>query len=407
MSGSRTGLILCTILVVGISCAPAGVPPAGGASTPSGAASQPPGTSATLSTGPRELPLAVAWPNVHPRSVATWKVLPGDLAFLELAPTPDGKYRIGFTMLPFEVTGQADERRDVVLLEDGTNAITVLHRFQSPLHQMLFADADDRWVVWSEGSLQPSFEDWTIFAYDRVNAKLARVAAAATGSDGRAVPGHTFVQPKVDRGRLVWSAATAQVPLGEHVDSFIADLAAGTTKILTHDAVSAGIAWPIAVVGHRPADATHAARFASIDLETGAETDLGIDDASYVAVSGHSVSWIDATLRAVFLANLQTGEKRTLVDYRSPDPHDGPRLQFLSLSDRLVTWDQRPTGSVPAAGARAYDRKLDILVDLSDCHVTGASYLKGSTLDWFDGHCTNDQPRTATITRTVDTSGLP
>jgi hypothetical protein len=206
----------------------------------------------------------------------------------------------------------------------------------------------------------------------------------------------------------VWSAGTAEQPLGDHVDSFIADLASGNVGVLAHEAVGANIAWPIAVVGRRPvAPGGGGARLVSINLESGTETDLGIDDAAYVAVAGDTVAWIDSTLRAVLVQHLLTGARRTIVDYRSPDPRAGPRLQFLSLSDRLVTWDQRPTGSFTAAGPRAYDRKLDIVVDLADCLAIGTSYLKGRTLDWFDGHCTDDQPRTRTITRTLDMRDLP
>jgi hypothetical protein len=151
------------------------------------------------------------------------------LAFVDVAPTPDAKYSLGATFVPHD-RGD-DEFLDVVLVDRSTHEPVVLRHLPSPRHQVLYGDADDRWVVWVEASLQPNFEDWEIHAYDRQSRTTKFVASAARGPGGKPVLTPN-VQPKVDHGMVVWSAGTAAEPLGSQADSFIANLATGEKRVL-------------------------------------------------------------------------------------------------------------------------------------------------------------------------------
>jgi len=354
----------------------------------------------------REMSRAEAWPGVEPRSFRPHSVIPG-LEFAYAGTTPDAAYHIGATLRGADGSGQPSRYQDVVLIDAVTQAVTVLHHLPTERHQLSFADADDRWVVWVEASSQPNFEDWTLYAYDRQSRQLSKVASAATAADGRPVP-TPYVQPKVDRGRVVWSAGTADEPVGTSADSFIVDLATGQVRVLASRSIGARISWPRALVARPAADAPRSIRLFAIDLESGAETDLKVEDATYVAINGAALAWIDKSSSAVFVRDLVTGEQRPLVDYRNPrDQNDAPYLQFLSISERLVTWEQRPRGSHGSGGARAYDRKLDVVVHLSESLVIGYVLLKGSAVGWWDGRSSNDQPMSDVEIRFLNTKDLP
>jgi hypothetical protein len=141
-----------------------------------------------------------------------------------------------------------------------------------------------------------------------------------------------------------------------------------------------------------------ATRLVALNLDTGVETDLGIEGASYFAATGTELAWIDASFQAISLRDLGTGRDQGIVDYRAQG-QAGPHLQFLSLSERLITWGQ--TG-----GAWAYDRKLDILVRLASAEPFTYVYLKGGGLDWLDGRGPGE-PRTKSVLRLLETSSLP
>jgi len=342
-----------------------------------------------------DVPVETAWPGVKVRTLDVWHFLAGGLGFVDVVPTPDGKYSLGATFVPHDHGD--DEFRDVVLANRATHELVLLRHLPSPRHQVLYGDADDRWVVWVEASLQPNFEDWQLYAYDRQTRAVKLVASAAHAPDDRPVPTPN-VQPRVDHGMAVWSAGTAEAPLGSHADTFIANLDAGTVRVLAPESLGAVIAWPTVIVARHVASAVSGTRLVADDLATAAETDLGIEGAGYYAIDGSSLAWIDDSLRAVLLRDLATGRDRVVVDYRSLG-QTAPHLQFVYLSDRLVAWGQ-------SGGAWTYDRKLETLVRLASVEPFTYVYLNGVALEWLDGRRPGE-PRTATVLRMLETTSLP
>jgi hypothetical protein len=394
-SGKRLSLAVALIGLI-VMCGPAGTKPAGPADSASINATPLATTpSSSSANGVRDVPVETAWPGVKVKTLDIWRFLPGGLAFVDVAPTSDGKYSLGATFLPHD-RGD-DEFRDVVLVDRETHELVMLRHLPSTRHQVVYGDADDRWVVWVEASLQPNFEDWQLYAYDRQTHAVKEIAKAARGADGRPVPTPN-VQPKVDHGMVVWSAGTAEAPVGSHADSFIADLASGTVRVLVPESLGAVIEWPTVIVARHFPSAVSGTRLVAHDLGTGTETDVGIEGAAYYAVGGGSLAWIDDTLGAVSVRDLATGRDRVIVDYRSVG-QAGAHLQFVSLSDRLVAWGQ-------SGGAWAYDRKRETLVRLATVEPFTYVYLNGAALEWLDGRRPGD-PRTATVLRMLDAMSLP
>jgi hypothetical protein len=339
----------------------------------------------------------MAWPGVEIRTRDVEHFLPNGLAFVDVLPTPDGAYSLGATFLPARDRGSDDEFRDVVLVGRKTPEVILLHHLPSTRHQLLYGDADDRWVVWVEASVQPNFEDWQIYAFDRQSRALRLVASAAQGPDGKPVPTPN-VQPKVDHGQAVWSSGTVGSPLGTHVDSFIADLTTGDVRVLAQESLGAAIAWPVAIVGRHSSAAVLGTRLVAINLATGAETDLHIENATYYAVTPNAVAWIDDSFQFIQIRELQSTSVRVVVDYRSQG-QTGPRLQFLSMSERLLAWGQ-------SGGAWAYDRKRNLVVRLATVEPFSFVYLKGTALEWLEGEKAG-APGPLTDLRMLETTSFP
>jgi hypothetical protein len=104
-----------------------------------------------------------AWGNVPIRTlpIPLWL---GRRFVADNAGTADGAWLVGVDQPDaFPATHEASY---AVLYCVRKREIRRMAELDSPASQMLWASADDRWVVWSEASDMPSFFDWRIFAYD-------------------------------------------------------------------------------------------------------------------------------------------------------------------------------------------------------------------------------------------------
>jgi hypothetical protein len=314
--------------------------------------------------------LTSAWPGVRTTAVDLWNFA-GGTAFVPVIPTRDGMYLFGAIIHP---TDQQDSSVSAELLDPITQQLTLVKRFPSPQHQVIAADADNVWVVWSEASLQPNFEDWTLYAYNRVTRAVKAFAKAATAG-GKPVPG-PLVQPHVDHDLVVWSAVTAAEPVGSHVDAFEYDLRQGTTALVAHDAIGPAISWPIVVFNqHGSGTGAPPAQLMSLDVTNGTRSEIaGVTNATYFSIVGDTVVWIDEGNKSVRMRTLNDSHDLTLVSFEggiSPG-----FVQFPSLNERIVAWGQ--TG-----GAWAYDRKLRVRVRLAAADPIGTAIVNGRGMYWF------------------------
>lgn len=97
-------------------------------------------------------------------------------------------------------------QNDVELFEPGADAGEVLPPRPGPRpRQAVYADADDRTIVWTETTSTDLYRDgWVILAFDRA-AKKTRVLAKAESDAAPAAPGGTV--PFLAAGRVFWVAA--------------------------------------------------------------------------------------------------------------------------------------------------------------------------------------------------------
>lgn len=348
-------------------CSPAGIP--AGSTRPSTRPTARPTPPQVLGAPIGEI--SKAWPTVRPLSIDLWH-LPGGLGFVPIVATRDGKYLVGSTIRP---STQEDARVAFVLLDPISQTVTEIKRFPNPVFQATYADADERWVVWVEASQQPNFDDWSMYAYDRTNGSVKTLTRAALAPNGQPISG-PMVVPRIDHGIVVWSAGTKDAPLGTHADTYSADLRTGAIRTIAQDAIGPSISWPFLVYSQRAAASDPNLQLMTLDLQAGRRWEVtGVISATYYAVNGDSLVWIDQHNAALRLRTLTGSQDEVLVDF-SPLGQGGGFVQFPSISERVVAWSQK-------GGAWAYDRKLKVRLQLAAEEPLGYATVNGVGLDWY------------------------
>jgi hypothetical protein len=286
---------------------------------------------------------------LKPRSV-------GAVSWIEVSIAPDGSVAFGEALGP----NPPHVELGPAILDRGTGLISIIRPFTKPNAQVLWIVGDDTWVVWVEGSLQPTFADWVLYSYNRQSRQI-RVLAAAQ----KPYPNTPLVIPSMSNGVVVWSAIEATDGI-ERVYSAKAD---GTDlRVIRVNAVGPQIAWPWVVYDSAPSGSSSHETLFRQNLVTGETSAVtGPVDVSYYAYDGEALAWISGDTDGVYLQAPITAAPRQLFA--------GAHLQFVSLDQRLVGWGQ-------IQGAMAFDRKLGVVVQLSGL---GEYYpaISAQAFDWL------------------------
>lgn len=345
----------------------AGAPPPPAADTPAPAstAAAAPEPSAPVADAARAWGQQAAW-----RSVPI--AMSADQVLIPVTVTPDARFLIG-SLVPRQHWSAPGT---LVLLDVETRQTTTIHRLDTPMTQVVGADADEDWVVWSEAAAQPNLNDWTLYAYHRATQALRPIAAAPVGEDGRPAVG-PFLLPHVSRGSAVWSEPDPQSD-PPRVRVKIADLATGAVTVLADNGLSPKIAWPQVAWIEQAAPAagqTGAPRRSIVvyNLQTHAARRLkGPDMPMDFALAPDGLVWSSADGRVLTLTNLAETRQQVIAQ-----ADEGDVLQFPSMGDRLVAW-------VSYRRAQVWDRAQGRLITLAGDTNGGqlTELINGSAFGW-------------------------
>jgi hypothetical protein len=278
------------------------------------------------------------------------------MAFLESGATPDGELALGEAA----AAGPRGARMGPATLSRTTGKLSVLRRFTNPLTQVLSTVGDANWIAWVEGSLQPSFVDWTLYSYNRQDGQIRTLAAAP-----KPYPYTPNLMISMSHGVIVWSAVEA--PDGVyHVYAINGDGSA--LRVLATGAKGPQIVWPWVMYDAKPTKAGFGAQMVLQNVQSGEVKDL-LDptDVAYFAYDGQSVAWVTGNTNDLYLMAPIGAIPRRISS--------GRYLQFVSMNSRIVGWGQDK-------GALAYDRKLNLVVQLSNLYDF-YPVVSDSTVDWL------------------------
>jgi hypothetical protein len=304
---------------------------------------------------------------------------------------------LGVTFRPGTSSGVSDPRDAFVVVDPQTRAVQVIHRFTSGSTQVLFPDADSEWITWAEAARQPGFEDWILYSFNRRAGEIHTIAKAAAQRDGQPVPTR-WIEPKVDHGMVVWSAGTADEPLGSHIDSFVASASGDSPpQLLAHDAINPVISWPYVFYGQRrsPEPGT-GLQGMIVDLKSGQKRALNVISPLYTALSGVSLVWVDEHGKVLHLHQVDSDADQIVVDV-SNDPLGF--IQFPYSNGRIIAWGQDK-------GAWAYDSRNHVRVELAAVHGYGYTFMRANTLAWLDSIPPGSTDRDRSVVRLIDLSNL-
>jgi len=320
---------------------------------------------------PPPVTAAVAWGAAQPQ-VLRELIAPGRHFVFDDAGTPDGQWLIGID----QPNGFPDDRSRpsyAVLYGVGTGEVRRMAELASGASQILWAGADDRWVVWSEADDQPNFYDWRIRAYDR-QTRAVREVARATTVGGRPVPGPE-VDPSVSNGLALWGQAMgAGVQPGQlaHMAVRQADLASGAVSTLATSAGWPSISWPWASWLVSTGDGTGYVHVTN--LVTGQEARVDQVPPTFI-LHGASAAFNDPQSLSVWLIDdLARGVDASEIA-RGADGTD--HLEWITLNDRIVAWSQTSTTEV-------YDRAERRLVLAPISTGRSAVYVCGPLMVWAE-----------------------
>lgn len=241
-----------------------------------------------------------------------------------------------------------------------SGTITIIRPFTNPNTQVVWIVGDATWVVWVEGSLQPTFVDWVLYSYNRQSRQIRTLAAAPKPYQNTGL-----VIPSMSKDAIVWSAVEA----ADGIHRVYAINADGTDlRVLEKNAVGPQIVWPWVVYDTVPSSPASHGTLSRENLETGETQAIrGPTDVSYFAYDGEALAWISGDTSSVFLQTPINAPARQLFT--------GAHLQFVSLNQRLVGWGQ-------VEGALAFDRKLGLVVQLSNL-LEYYPAISAQAIDWL------------------------
>ncbi|WP_018131840.1 hypothetical protein [Effusibacillus pohliae] len=219
--------------------------------------------------------------------------------------------------------------------------------------QAIWASLNDRWIVWSE-SLDQTFVNWKMHAYDRINKKDSIVATSASEKNGRGFDGPIWM-PSLYGDEFVWSPSEG--PIDEKGMQVVVKKYNLKTGELTELAKRAGnpvLTQNFALWIGRDDETNDGALFWNkgnrIQQLTKGKT------VGYVASDGESIVWsgLQNSQRWELWMITPNGEHRQLL---AKEPENA--IEFLSIGSRVIalrTYDK----------IQVYDRKLDSIVILQD-----------------------------------------
>jgi hypothetical protein len=270
-------------------------------------------------------------------------------------------------------------------MDRGTGKIAIIRPFTNPNAQVVWIVGDATWVVWVEGSLQPTFADWVLYSYNRQSRQIRTLAAAP-----KPYQNTPLVIPSMSNDVIVWSAV-------ERVDGVYrvyAVNADGTNmRVLKVNAEGPQITWPWVVYDLVPSSPTSHGTLSRENLETGEiQAIRGPVDVSYYAYDGEALAWISGDTNSVFL--------QSPIDAPAKQLFAGAHLEFVSLNQRLVGWGQDE-------GTLAFDRKPGIVVQLSDLFLYYPK-ISSRAIDWlYQPNPNATDPFSGTVWELGDVSQLP
>jgi hypothetical protein len=374
--------ILLVALVAACGPGPQPSPPVGDSSALASAAAAPSPNTVVIGGGvdsmptppgsplPAAVPAAEAWGAIAPRHLDD--LLPAGRHFVfDNAGTPDGEWLIG-TVQPDGFPTDTSQPSYAVLYGVTTGEVRRMAELASHASQILWAGADERWVVWSEAPDQPNFYDWVVRAYDRRTRTVRELARAATVG-GQAVQGPE-ADPSVSYGLAVWGQATgAGVAPGQLAQAAVrqADLATGAVSTLATSALSPSISLPWVSWFVSTGNGTGYVR--ASNRETGQTVRVDQVPPTFV-LDGASAAYNDPQSLSVWLIDdLASGAAREIA--RGADATD--HLEWITLNPRIVAWSQ-------SAATQVYDRAEQRLVSLPLATGRSAVYVCGPLIVWAE-----------------------
>ncbi|HEY0607725.1 MAG TPA: hypothetical protein VGD58_32725 [Herpetosiphonaceae bacterium] len=328
---------------------------------------------------------ATAWGNqLQPQSVPV--ALDGDQVFVPITVTPDGQSLIGSAIA--RQFGTAPGR--LVLYEIDSRAVTEIRRLPTPMTQVIGAAADQEWIVWSEAAQQPSFVDWTLYAYNRTTRDTTQVAAAPTDSAGKPVSS-PFLLPRLDRGVVVWAEGIPGAADQFGIAIKTANLANGKIETLSSSGLTPAISWPnvawVEIQAEESVQAPGARKGLVVvqNLETGQKTQLQtIDTPLFFNLYGDTIVWINVTGKQIVVTDL--AETRQQVIAHTDDLDE--TFQFPTINERLIAW-------IGYKKAQVWDRQQQRLVTLEDGKGQLTEFVNGQALVWTVPGSVSEEQRQA------------
>ena len=293
--------------------------------------------------------------------------------------TPDAKFLVG-TVEPRKF---GSENAKVALISTSDQQITLIRDLPTPDTQLIGADADSDWIVWSEASRQPDFGDWILYAYNRSTKQIKQISKAPVDKDGNPLAS-PYVLPKLDHSTVVWEEATTESSKVKPIGVKSADLVTGQIKTLAPIGRTPHISWPYVGWAEPVSDPSAQENYAKsvivmLNMETGEKKTLHNPNTPlYFSFYKDTVMWITTGGSEVRLTDINETYQKTLATTTSDIEH----FQFPTISGRLVTWTSDKTEQV-------WDLLRNQLVTLSD-QSTVTACANGNGFVWAAGTF-NDQ----------------
>lgn len=275
-----------------------------------------------------------------------------------------------------------------MLYQIGSRAVTEIRRLPSPTTQVIGAAVDQDWIVWSEAAQQPSFIDWTIYAYSRASRETKQVAAAPTDQSGKPVNG-PYLLPKLDRGIVTWAEGVPGAADQFGIAIKTADLASDTTQTLSNSGLTPAISWPhiawVEIQAEESVQAPGARKGVVVvqNLETGEKKRLQtIDTPLFFNLHQDTIVWINVTGKQIVVTDL--AETRQQVIAHTDDLDE--TFQFPTINDRLIAW-------IGYKKAQVWDRRQKRLVTLGEGKGQTTEFINGQALAWTVPGGVSDEQR--------------
>jgi hypothetical protein len=340
--------------------------------------------------------LAQAWGNVNVVRLPLGYADNQQFVF-EQAATPDGQWLVG-EIEPVDILNNQTIVPQIALYNVATRQIRPIHQLLHPQSQIGTVATDGQWLVWSEAADQPSFFDWTMFAYDMQTGTVQMIAQAPM-ANGQPAPG-PHSGPIVSNGYVAWSQPLAPVTQGDtaslkNIVVQLKNLSTGSVTTLATSAGEVAFSWPWVAWG-QVVSATGG--YVEIqNLVTKARQQLNAQPTS-LALNGATLVYNTTFSDIVMIEDISkplTGQ--TVFETSSPTP---TYIQFPSISTRLLAWNESSGSPVPLVWDRVQHKTITL--PTTSASQIYEAWTGGSLLVWDD---TNPTP-SGTLCM-VNTSDLP